>query len=65
MNAALAKATAGELSQKEVDDIVGKALTNRQVYYRLISRFRGCVKPVLDTFLHQTHRRHDKSCLLS
>ena len=31
MNELLAKATAGELSQKEVDDIVGKALTNRQV----------------------------------
>ena len=31
MNAVLAKATAGELTQKEVDDIVGKALTNRQV----------------------------------
>ena len=33
MNAMLAKATAGELSQKELDDIVGKAMTNRSVEY--------------------------------
>ena len=33
MNAVLAKATAGELSQKELDDIVGKAMTNRSVEY--------------------------------
>ena len=46
MNAVLAKATAGELSQKEVDDIVGKAMTNRQVDYLLISRLRGWVKPL-------------------
>ena len=32
MNAVLAKATAGDLSQKELDDIVAKAMTNRQVY---------------------------------
>ena len=32
MNAVLAKATAGALSQKELDEIVAKAMTNRQVY---------------------------------
>ena len=32
MNAVLAKATAGDLSQKELDDIVAKAMTSRQVY---------------------------------
>ena len=32
MNALLAKATAGDLSQKELDDIVAKAMTSRQVY---------------------------------
>ena len=32
MNALLAKATAGDLSQKELDEIVAKAMTNRQVY---------------------------------
>ena len=48
MNAVLAKATAGELSQKEVDDIVGKAMTNRQVDYLLISRLRGWGNPFDD-----------------
>ena len=32
MNAVLAKATSGDLSQKELDGIVAKAMTNRQVY---------------------------------
>ena len=36
MNAVLAKATAGDLSQKEIDDIVAKAMTSRQVYDWLI-----------------------------
>ena len=35
MNAVLAKATAGELSQKELDEIVTKAMANRQVSYTL------------------------------
>ena len=42
MNAVLAKATAGDLSQKELDDIVAKAMTSRQVYQvylRVISPF--------------------------
>ena len=36
MNAVLAKATSGDLSQKELDDIVAKAMTNRQVFDRMI-----------------------------
>ena len=38
MNAVLAKATAGDLSQKELDDIVAKAMTSRQLFDERLSK---------------------------
>ena len=57
MNALLAKATAGDLSQKELDDIVAKAMTNRQVYQVYLRVISPCYFLKMGTYCYLRIRR--------